>query len=96
MTTETMREAVRNSLVLASSAIERGARLSEITDDEVRALTDAAIRTVLERLRERELVMREDGMVVHEVRGAPNDVWQAMLDAAAREALPEPADSGRG
>lgn len=46
---------------------------------------DAAIRTVLERLRERELVMREDGMVVHEVRGAPNDVWQAMLDAAARE-----------
>jgi hypothetical protein len=46
---------------------------------------DAAIRTVLERLREYKLVMREDGMVVHEVRGEPNDVWQAMLDAAARE-----------
>lgn len=46
---------------------------------------DAAIRTVLERLRERELVMRENGMVIHEVRGAPNDVWQAMLDAAVRE-----------
>lgn len=96
MTTETMREAVARAMDEALRAIESDARLSELTDDEVRALTDAAIRTVLERLRERELVMREDGMVVHEVRGAPNDVWQAMLDAAAREALPEPADSGRG
>jgi hypothetical protein len=57
---------------------------------------DAAIRTVLERLREHKLVMREGGMVIHEVRGEPNDVWQAMLDAAVRGALPEPADSGRG
>lgn len=110
MTTETMREAVARAIFEKMGYVTgddddpfrpytwEAAVASEyaVEAEEARGYADAAIRTVLERLRERELVMREDGMVIHEVRGAPNDVWQAMLDAAAREALPEPADSGRG
>ncbi len=79
MTTETMREAVETALLAAAGGMEHG------KPADISVLADAAIRTVLERLRERELVMREDGMVIHEVRGAPNDVWQAMLDAVVRE-----------
>lgn len=60
---------------------------------------DAAIRTVLERLRDSKLSVRIQFERAPEPRQpAPvlDNIWQAMLDAAAREALPESADSGRG
>lgn len=98
MTTETMREAVARAMDEALRAIDSDARLSELTDDEVRALTDAAIRTVLERLRDPSEAMVEAGGTL----SVPADcsvyldaaqlwpdgarsVWQAMLDAAVRE-----------
>lgn len=67
-------------------------------------MADAAIRTVLERLREPGDDILEVGQNVcnaaylepDEVPADAYFVWQAMLDAAVRGALPEPADSGRG
>ena len=94
MTTETMREAVARAMDEALRAIESDARLSELTDDEVRALTDAAIRTVLERLREPSYVMKAaftDRALRVSIGGGytwydyARDQWQAMLDAAVRE-----------
>lgn len=94
MTTETMREAVARAMDEALRAIESDARLSELTDDEVRALTDAAIRTVLERLREPSDSMKAaftDRALRVSIGGDytwydyARDQWQAMLDAAVRE-----------
>ncbi len=78
---ETMREAVARAIADAGGFDWE----SEFVRVVATKYADAAIRTVLERLRESKLIMREGGMIIHEVRGAPNDVWQAMLDAAARE-----------
>lgn len=42
-----------------------------------------AARAAIEAMRECELVVRnDDGHVVHELRGAPNDIWQHMITAA--------------
>lgn len=86
-----MREAVARAMDIALRAMESNARVSELTDDEVRALTDAAIRTVLERLREPTSAMvRAGGPHLWagsriEADAKAIDVWQAMLDAAVRE-----------
>lgn len=44
-------------------------------------------KAALEALREFKLVFRcpHDGGVVHELRGAPEDIWQAMIDQAIKE-----------
>lgn len=68
---------------------------------------DISIRTVLERLREpSDALLRVGVLEIDAVSDDPDGYpptreqmragWQAMLDAAAREALPESADSGRG
>lgn len=41
-----------------------------------------AARAAIEAMREYTLVYRQDGMVVHELRGAPDDIWKMLLDAA--------------
>lgn len=97
MTTETMREAVARAMDEALRSIDSDARLSELTDDEVRALTDAAIRTVLEMLINSKLSVRIEFERADDRRGpapALDNIWQAMLDAAAREVIRDPAPSG--
>lgn len=53
------------------------------------AMACAAIQA----MRSHKLVFREDGEVVHEVRGEPNAVWQTFLDAALNEAKSDTADA---
>ena len=36
-------------------------------------------------MRSQTLVYRDNGHVVHEMRGAPDDIWKALLDAALGE-----------
>lgn len=97
MTTETIREAVARAIYakLEVSAFlpyeeladaEFAACISEedVSHEFLDSIAADVIRTVLERLREIKFGFRDDGMVIHEVRGEPNDVWQDMLDAATR------------
>jgi len=97
MTTETMREAVEMAILEAAGGMEHGKPAN------ISVLADAAIRTVLERLRggitDDFLLAARDGEgdvifgggVEHYFRtddeacGYGRQVWQAMLDAAARE-----------
>lgn len=39
-------------------------------------------RAAIEALRSQTLVYRDNGQVVHEMRGAPDDIWKTLLDAA--------------
>lgn len=90
MTTETMREAVARAIADAGGFDWE----SEFVRVVATKYADAAIRTVLERLREPgDDVLTQYG---EQFKPLVTGIWQAMLDAAAREALPESADSGRG
>ena len=42
-------------------------------------------RAAIEAMRSQTLVYRDNGHVVHEMRGAPDDIWKALLDAALGE-----------
>lgn len=44
-----------------------------------------AARAALEALKAGKLVFREGGEVVHELRGAPDDIWQTLLDSILSE-----------
>lgn len=45
----------------------------------------AAARAAIEAMRSQTLVYRDNGHVVHEMRGAPDDIWKTLLDAALGE-----------
>lgn len=80
---------------------QRGGRFRDINEPfqaDYLDAADAAIRTVLERLREVTPAMEVAFYRSHcgpSASPSPDECWQAMLDAAL-EPLPEPADSGRG
>ena len=40
------------------------------------------VQTVLKALRDQTCVYRQGREVVHELRGAPDDIWKTLLDAA--------------
>jgi len=42
----------------------------------------AAARAAIQALRDQTCVYRHGGEVIHELRGAPDDIWKALLDAA--------------
>ena len=52
-------------------------------------LYKARARAAIMALRDATLVYRDNGMVVHELRGAPDDIWKMLLDAALSDALKE-------
>jgi hypothetical protein len=62
----------------------------KVARSEYDRLTDEHIaRAAVRAMRSFNLVYRHDGEVVHELRGAPNDIWRAMLDGALNaEPLP--------
>ena len=39
-------------------------------------------RAAIEAMRSQTLVYLDNGKVVHEMRGAPHDIWKTLLDAA--------------
>jgi len=39
-------------------------------------------RAAIEEMRSQTLVYLDNGKVVHEMRGAPDDIWKTLLDAA--------------
>jgi hypothetical protein len=73
-----------------SAMIERVARA--VADafmedyDEAPNLYDAMAEAAIAAMREFKMVVRHDGEVVHELRGAPDDIWKAMIDAALDKA----------
>jgi hypothetical protein len=42
-------------------------------------------RAAVGAMRNHTLVYRENGQVVHELRGAPDDIWKTLIDAALEE-----------
>jgi hypothetical protein len=48
----------------------------------VRPELEAMARAAIEAMRDMTPVVRENGEVVHELRGAPADIWSTMMDAA--------------
>lgn len=102
MTTETMREAVARAIFEQEGYYSgedddpfRRLPWEEAVADEYPVLAakaydmaDAAIRTVLERLREPTSAMEQAFYRSHcgpSASPSPDECWQAMLDAAARE-----------
>lgn len=102
MTTETMREAVKRAIYakLEVSAFlpyeeiaeaEFAARISEedVSHEFLDSIASDVIRTVLERLREVTPAMEQAFYRSHcgpSASPSPDECWQAMLDAALREA----------
>lgn len=101
MTTETMREAVKRaiyaklevSVFLPYEEIAEAEPASRISEEDVShefldSIAADVIRTVLERLRDSRLSVRIEFERADDRRGpapALDNIWQAMLDAAARE-----------
>lgn len=83
----------RMALTLAASAIERDARLSELTDDEMRSLAKAALAEAVRAMMEPGDDTLEAGQNLcndayldpDEVPADAYFVWQAMLTAWRRE-----------
>lgn len=69
------------------SMVERVARAME-RNSGIRAAPNwwlKQARAAIEAMRSQTLVYRDNGHVVHELRGAPDDIWKTLLDAALGE-----------
>ena len=75
------------------SMVERVARaIADAEQEDFEGWADlykARARAAIMALRDATLVYRDNGMVVHELRGAPDDIWKMLLDAALSDALKE-------
>jgi len=89
--TETLREAVARAI---SEARALPGTKPFWTSDVDRRAADAAIRTVLERLRRPSFVVKAAGAKVTGNYDIAHEVWAQMLDAAAREVIRKTAPSG--
>ena len=68
----------RVAFMLAIAEFDRDTYITDMTGDEV----DAIVRKIVEAMLSQVMVCRENGRIVHEIRGAPDDIWKAMLSGA--------------
>jgi len=68
-----------------SGLIESVAQAIHESDGLPLSMARSHARVALKAMRDHTVVYREDGLMVHQLIGAPDDIWKMLLDAALAE-----------